>query len=436
MNFSTEAKQTIRTILKKEINRWVEEEELTKIEEVENGVRELCQMLGGLIMQTVLEAVDEEIEGEVTCDCDGAAKRIMGREATIITVFGKVKYKRSYYECENCGEKWHELDRKMGISAGQVTPVLGKLLTIAGIEAAFEQAVKMVEAMLLIEISDNTIRKETQEAGEKQREREEAWVEESHDEDWLQKRERTKKTSPERLYGSIDGAHVPIGDEWRELKTLCWYRVGEIYGEKRPKAQGITYHTDIKPAQEFGKLLWATGVRRLADKAKELVFVCDGAAWIWKLVSHYFPKAVQIVDWYHACEYLTPIADAVFETQDQRRAWMEKQKTWLWEGKIRQVIQACSEYFDHPDAAQAAHRAATYYTNNQHRMDYPTYRKKGYRIGSGTIESACKQIASARLKIAGARWTLQGAITTAKARAAWLSDDDSFDRITSLPLAA
>jgi hypothetical protein len=69
-------------------------------------------------------------------------------------------------------------------------------------------------------------------------------------------------------------------------------------------------------------------------------------------------------------------------------------------------------------------------------MDYPTYRKKGYWIGSGTIESACKQIASARLKIAGARWTLQGAISTAKARAAWLSDDDSFDPITSLPLAA
>ena len=57
------------------------------------------------------------------------------------------------------------------------------------------------------------------------------------------------------------------------------------------------------------------------------------------------------------------------------------------------------------------------------------------RVGSGTIESACKQIASARLKIAGARWTLPGAITTAKARAAWLSDDDSFSALTSLPLA-
>jgi hypothetical protein len=50
-------------------------------------------------------------------------------------------------------------------------------------------------------------------------------------------------------------------------------------------------------------------------------------------------------------------------------------------------------------------------------MDYAEYRKKGYWIGSGTVESACKQIATARLKIAGARWTIAGAIATAKARA-------------------
>jgi hypothetical protein len=38
-------------------------------------------------------------------------------------------------------------------------------------------------------------------------------------------------------------------------------------------------------------------------------------------------------------------------------------------------------------------------------MNYAEYRKKGYWISSGTIESACKQITSARLKIAVARWT-------------------------------
>ena len=54
-------------------------------------------------------------------------------------------------------------------------------------------------------------------------------------------------------------------------------------------------------------------------------------------------------------------------------------------------------------------------------MDYARFRHQGYLIGSGTIESACKQIAAARLKCSGARWTLAGVIATAKARAAWLS---------------
>ena len=65
--------------------------------------------------------------------------------------------------------------------------------------------------------------------------------------------------------------------------------------------------------------------------------------------------------------------------------------------------------------------AVTYYTNNQQRMDYPTYRANGYQIGSGTIESGVKQIATQRMKVPGARWNLQSARLVAKARAAFLS---------------
>ena len=71
----------------------------------------------------------------------------------------------------------------------------------------------------------------------------------------------------------------------------------------------------------------------------------------------------------------------------------------------------------HPRAGDAAYQAATYYHNNQHRMDYACYRREGYLIGSGTVESGCKQIGTMRLKRSGARWTLAGARKTAKARA-------------------
>jgi len=197
------------------------------------------------------------------------------------------------------------------------------------------------------------------------------------------------------------------------------------------RAKDITYYCDLAGAQAFGDLLWATGYQRSADVAEEVVLVADGAAWIWKLVQHHFPHAVQIVDWYHAVEYLAPIAHAAFgEDSPEAKQWLKAIRTHLWEGRVQKVIAACRELADHPQAKGPAQKAITYYTNNGKRMDYGRLRKAGYQIGSGTVESGYKQIATQRLKRAGARWTEEGARYTAKARAAWLSGQ--WDRLDAL----
>jgi len=427
MDFSTKAQAEISALIAEEINKQIEAKEIKSLLEVENGIREIMKEIGSQVYSKVLEREDQKLGKWVCCECGWKARRISKREAKGLTVFGQIKYRRSYYGCSRCGKKHNRVDQEWGIHPGEVSPVLGRLLAIAGVDIAFERAQRKIKEFLLVEISDNTIRKQTQLMGDKQAQIEAQWIRDSQDETWLQNRERETENVPDRLYGSMDGAQVPIGKEWRELKSLSWYCVAPVYGQTHHKAQEISYHTEIAQAQDFGRLLWATGVQRLADKAKELIFVCDGAAWIWKLVSHYYPYAIQIVDWYHACEYLTPIADAVFSQDTERQTWLQKVKDWLWNGRIKKVIRACQQYSHHKLAADPAQRAATYFTNNQHRMDYAAYRKRGYWVGSGTVESACKQIASARLKIAGARWTLSGAISTAKARAAWLSDGDCFN---------
>lgn len=72
-------------------------------------------------------------------------------------------------------------------------------------------------------------------------------------------------------------------------------------------------------------------------------------------------------------------------------------------------------------------------------MKYDEFREEGYMIGSGTIESACKQIVSHRLRCSGAQWKVEGARLTAKARAAWLSNNSDWKIVSSmrakLPLA-
>ncbi|MCP4374292.1 MAG: hypothetical protein GY797_40245 [Deltaproteobacteria bacterium] len=71
-------------------------------------------------------------------------------------------------------------------------------------------------------------------------------------------------------------------------------------------------------------------------------------------------------------------------------------------------------------------------------MDYPTYQKQGYHIGSGTIESATKQIGTQRMKVSGAIWNEDSARNVAKARAAYLSGQWGMlvERRTHLPVIA
>jgi hypothetical protein len=343
------------------------------------------------------------------------------------------------------------LDKRLGISAGEVTAGLAELLALAGVEVAFEEASRLVERYLLFRVSDNTLRKETEQFGELQREQEEQWKQQSQNEVWLQERLQKFDTQPGRLYGSIDGVMAPCKLEWRELKNIAWYRVEPVRSYQKPRhhasrvgeqndlqAQDITYYCDMQTPDQFGTLFWATACQRKADLCEELVFVCDGAVWIWKMIERHFPNAVQIVDWYHASEYLPPVAEAAFgKDTPEYHAWLAQARTQLWEGQIEALIHDCQLFASIPAAAKAVHDGVSYFTNNQKRMDYARFRQLGYFIGSGTVESGGKQIAGLRLKRAGARWTESGAVSTAKARAAWLSGqwDDLANCRAALPLA-
>jgi len=406
------------------------------INEMERMMRELVKGAANLGLRQALEQGEGTYGSpEVKCECGQKAQFVSRRSAVLWTVFGKVEYKRRYYLCAGCHQGQSPLDQKYGIVPGQVTPTLASLLGVLGVEVSFAEASQLAERFLLFRVSDNTVRKQTEGYGNAQAQAEKEWIENAEDEKSLQVRERSLEHRSGRIYASIDGAHVPLQQEWRELKTLCWYQVEKIrpapprkhhrqpIGEQNYlQAKDMKYHCDVTEAEHFGRLLWATGLQNQVDTYEEVVFVSDGAVWIWRLVEKYFPHATQIVDWYHASQYLTPIAETAFGADiQQAKQWLTQTRTDLWEGRIQEVIQACRTFLHRTASRSFAEKAITYYTHNEKRMDYARLQQQGYLIGSGTIESACKQIAAARLKCSGARWTLPGVIATAKARAAWLS---------------
>lgn len=453
MKCSTKVIEKMAEILSEELSRYSEElGESGGVMAIEEEMREVLRAVGAKGLGQVLSQQDrgKERPRYWRCSCGGQAKYERRREAVVVSVFGRVQYWRGYYLCTHCHHGTAPLDQELHLSAGEVTAGLGSLLALAGVEASFDEGRRKIQRYLGIEVSDNTIRKETELFGRLQAQEEQAWKAQSQDAAYLQEQVRQAVKREERIYGSLDGVMTPLKGEWRELKVLSWYEAEPVTRSKPRRHHGkrsqeptalqtknITYAADQQDAESFGQLVWATGCQRAVDSYAEIVFIADGAAWIWRLVEQYYPNAVQIVDWYHACEYLTPIAQAAFGADRQAAdAWLEQTREELWQGRIQTVLAACRAL--EAQAPEPVRKALSYYANNEKRMNYAYLRERGYLIGSGTVESACKQIALLRLCCAGARWSKKGLVQTAKARAAWLSDawDTLSARRAKLPLAA
>jgi hypothetical protein len=430
------------------------------IAEVEKEMRELLRQIGAQALSQFLSLEAGTPAADLPCPCGGTLHYQRRRAARVTSVFGRITYERAYYAGCECGKGHAPVDEQYGLVPGAVTAGLAALLGLGGIELSFDESRDWLKAFLLFEVSENTIRSETQALGAVQEEREAEVCQQSQDLDYLQARLRERTPVPTRLYGSLDAAKVRIEprakagkkpentEAWRDMKVGCWYEAEPVPPVQRStrqrdkfereqavfRAKNMRYYCDIREAEAFGKLMWGIGCQVKADLVPELVFVCDGAVWIWNLVKLHYPHAVQIVDWYHAADRLERVAQTAFSALSDRTRWLDRVTADLWAGRVTPVIQACEHLASH---CEEARQAVTYFTNNATRMKYDQFRAAGYLIGSGTVESGCKQIVTQRLKKPGAQWDVDGAVQTAKARAAWLSGewDAVCARRAALPLA-
>jgi hypothetical protein len=430
------------------------------IAQIEHGMREALRQIGQQALGMFLSSMQATPANEIDCECGGKLHYQRMRSAQVISVFGGVSYKRAYYAGCQCKRGKAPLDEQFGLEPGAVTAGLAALLALAGIEFSYDQSPKWLRDFLLFDIVENTVRSETEKMGTLQQEGETELIQQSQDVAYLQERQRQPGHISPRLYGSMDAAKVRIEprpkkgeakaahEDWRDMKVLCWYEVESVPPAQRStrqrekavreqpalRAKNMQYFCDITEADDFGKLVWATGCRLKADLSPELIFLGDGAVWIWNLATRYYPNAIQIVDWYHAEEHLEIVASAAFPPGPQRANWLEGAKQALWDGQVEQVISACEAL---AAACDLARKAIHYFYTNAERMRYDRFRAAGYMIGSGTVESGCKQIVTQRLKLPGAQWTVTGAVQTAKARAAWLSGQwqSLCDQRSALPLA-
>ncbi len=209
-------------------------------------------------------------------------------------------------------------------------------------------------------------------------------------------------------------------------------KVGAIFTHRKPDTpdqrperdyDSTTYIADIVSAKEFGTRLRAEAIRRGIAKAKTIVFLGDGARWVWELARINFPDAICILDYYHACEHLTLLSEALYGqgsalAKKRYRQWRKA----LLKDKITQIIaQAIADLPACPQSRKLAKKQIGYFERNQSRMTYQTFRQAGYFIGSGVVEAGCKIVVGQRLKQSGMLWSRKGASDLLAVRCALLS---------------
>jgi len=220
------------------------------------------------------------------------------------------------------------------------------------------------------------------------------------------------------LYVAADAVQVRFRDAkpWHEEKVFCvWRQTGETQHPPRywtGDGPWDTHLADLQTLAEAEGLLTA-GV---------VVMLGDGAPALWTLLTALAPRAVQVLDWYHAQDHLAEVAALLPEGD----AWHQIQRVHLRDGQSRQVLHELLTLARHAGSEPVrtvARSCLGYLWRHRRRLDYATARAKGYPIGSGRIESACKQVVQQRCKGPGMRWEHFHANAVLHARCAWLNDD-------------
>jgi hypothetical protein len=154
------------------------------------------------------------------------------------------------------------------------------------------------------------------------------------------------------------------------------------------------------------------------------------------LQRHLADNMTTVLDWYHAAEHVCDFAKVWHGEGEAAAEWAKQAKDILYEqgGEALLTHLAGVELpaGSGKELREALRLLIGYFENNRHRTDYPTYRERGWDIGSGPTEAGCKIIGE-RLKGSGMRWVEEGAAAVGALRALYVSGPFCWDGFWSQP---
>lgn len=407
---------------------------------LENELYDQLRQLGQRLIQwafSQLEPDTEQMPG--TVKHQGKTYRRLAdktQRSDVVTRFGKITLVRGRYRRGRSGKTIFPLEMLLGIEDG-FTPAaadrIGKQFAETG--SSQGRSLAMIEDQMGARIGTEKLRRLVGTlAGGMEPFREETQVQKLID---LIDEARNRGQTPV-LSVSRDGVALGLAP-WSlfEMASVACVsvlaegrRLGTVYLGCAPETNQATLSSQLT------SLLKAT-LRRCGENVPEIVYVTDAGkieTAYWKNTLRAFfvdgmrIKITRVVDYYHAAERLTTIADALKFGKDKKKrsSWLEHVRGLLLEpgghGRVLRSIAKMRKAYGYKSTRAADAKKAEKYLRRYRRfMDYAAMKSQNFPIGSGVVESACKQVVSERMKLSGMRWQKEGGQRTMTLRCLLLS---------------
>ena len=333
-------------------------------------------------------------------------------------LFGSWSLARDYYYHAGKDQGHYPADAALGLEVGY-TPALARILCLEGAdETSYQKAEVHLAETGGITVSARQIQRVVQRVGaDAQR-----WQERE-----VQAEQCARCPAPV-FYVSADGTGTPmrkeelVGRSGKQAdgsaKTRQVY-LGCVFTQHRVDEKGhpvrdwesTTYVSSLDPIDQFGPMLRREAFRRGLGTAGKVVLLIDGAEGLENMGKLCFAEAVQIVDFYHAMEHGGQVLQVLLgrkehpEYKPRLRRWAKR----LLKDGVQQLIDQTRQEALASGRTAAVEEELGYFVNNVARMQYGTFRKQGFFIGSGVIEAGCKTVIGTRCKQSGMFWGVPGA---------------------------
>jgi len=365
-------------------------------------------------------------------------------------VLGELTLHRAYYHCAACRSGFFPRDRALGLERTQLSPGVTRMVGAVGASLSFQEGSSLLHELAGLVVDAKQVERTAEALGEEIVADEQVHLEPLE----------AGPCAP-TLYLGMDGTGVPMcpsalegragkqpdgSAKTREAK-LCaiWSAEGRDADGKPVRDLGsVTYTGAIESAASrqcdagppaFIARVLREATRRHFAAAPRTAVLGDGATWIWNAADEHFPDAVQILDLFHAKEYLSDVAKAIFGADSvEARRWAKARQDELDEGRFEPLLRAVNA---HAETRDEARLCVEYLKRNRHRMRYPEFRAAGLCVSTGVLEAGCKATVGARLKRGGMHWSVRGANAILALRCARLSGrfEDFWERRSARPAA-